>query len=73
MNSSTKEKIALVPLEGELKQSHRKREVLDQLNGILGRVDQIMGGGLKGEKFAAYDAFKKAVVTAIGVVKNFRG
>jgi hypothetical protein len=72
MNSSAKEKVALVPLETELRQAHRRREVLDQLSESLGRVGQILRGGLSPEQFSAYEALQKGLKAAVGIVKNFR-
>jgi hypothetical protein len=67
------EKVVLVPLEKGLRDPNRKREVLDQLTGALGKTEQVLRGGLDGAMFAAYDSFKKALKAAISVVKNFRG
>jgi hypothetical protein len=72
MNSSAQKKITLVPLERELRDSHKKREVVDQLTAMGGQVGRILGAGLDGEKFSAYDALRKAIAVALGVVKNFR-
>jgi hypothetical protein len=72
MNASLKEKVAMVPLEKELREAHRRRQVLDQLAEALGATERIIRGGLDGEKFAAYEAFRRALVAATGVVKNFR-
>ena len=65
-------KIVLVPLETELRDPLRRREVLDQLMEGLGRVNQILLGGLEPERFSAYGALKKSFISAIFVVRNFR-
>ncbi|MDR1435944.1 MAG: EscE/YscE/SsaE family type III secretion system needle protein co-chaperone [Puniceicoccales bacterium] len=66
-------KIALVPLELELCSPSRRREVLDKLMAGLGRINQILLGGLDPKRFAAYESLKKSFLAAIFVIKNFRG
>ncbi|MDR0339984.1 MAG: hypothetical protein LBH53_00225 [Puniceicoccales bacterium] len=67
------ETATLVPLERELRNSVRRREVLEQLMDGLGQVNRILMSGLDQQRFAAYGALKKSFLAAIGVVKNFRG
>ncbi|MDR2664490.1 MAG: hypothetical protein LBB14_03135 [Puniceicoccales bacterium] len=67
------EKPTLVPLERELRDPVRRREVLNQLMDGLGQVNRILMGGLDRERFVAYGALKKSFLAAVGVIKNFRG
>ncbi|MDR0678674.1 MAG: hypothetical protein LBF24_00240 [Puniceicoccales bacterium] len=63
----------LIPLERELRDPMRRREVLERLMDGLGQVNRLLMSGLDQQRFAAYGALKKSFLTAIGVVKNFRG
>ncbi|MDR2667658.1 MAG: hypothetical protein LBB38_01270 [Puniceicoccales bacterium] len=64
--------VVMVPLENELRDPLRRREVLNQLMEGLGRVNQILLGGLDRKRFAAYESLKKSFLAAIFVIKNFR-
>ncbi|MDR2030406.1 MAG: hypothetical protein LBP65_03005 [Puniceicoccales bacterium] len=71
-HSEKKEKIRLVPLETELANPVRMREVLNQLAAARGEVERLLRGGVDGAQFFALEAFRQAVVAATSVAKNFR-
>jgi hypothetical protein len=66
------ERPVLVPLERELRDSVRRRELMDQLMAGLGRVNQLLLGGMDRKRYGAYASLKKSFLAAIDVLKNFR-
>jgi hypothetical protein len=72
-SSRKKEKVSLVPLESELKDSRRRKEVLDKLDSFFRHVSQSIASGLSEKQFVARDSLRKAITMAISVVKNYRG
>ncbi|MDR3317103.1 MAG: hypothetical protein LBS68_03510 [Puniceicoccales bacterium] len=68
-----KTKISLVPLEEELRESWKRRQVLDRLNGILAELPAILSHDIEPGQYEARDSFRRAVTIALGIVKNFRG
>ncbi|MDR3117277.1 MAG: hypothetical protein LBT98_01775 [Puniceicoccales bacterium] len=71
--SAKKGKIKLVPLEEELAQAHRRREVTNQLLEAKNLVDQLLRGGqLDGDHLAALEKFRRALDGGLSTVKNFR-
>ncbi|MDR2576588.1 MAG: hypothetical protein LBC42_00875 [Puniceicoccales bacterium] len=71
-NSSKKERVTLVPLENELRNPARRKEILDQLNDMLRQVSLSMNVGLSEKQFVARDSLRKAISVATSIVKNFR-
>jgi hypothetical protein len=71
VNFSKKEKISMVPLERELANAHRRREVLDELLEISRAVELVQRSGLGGGEFTAWEKFRRAVLAAIGIIKKF--
>ena len=62
-----------MPLEEELAQSHRRREVTNQLLEARNLTYQLLRGGqLDGDQTAALEKFRRALETGLSVVKNFR-
>lgn len=70
MNQPVKEKISFVPLEKELRQPFRQREVLNQLKEYEGLVRRLIQAGMPQERFERYNGLMKAIMEAENVVKR---
>ena len=71
MNRLEKEKVDFVPLEKELKQPFRQREILNELKNYEGLVRRLIQVGMPKERFARYNGLLKAILEAETVVKKF--
>jgi hypothetical protein len=70
--SQRKEKITMVPLERELVNAGRRREIMDELLAMQREVDLLMKAQLDGATFSAWEKFRQAIMAAIGIIKSFR-
>ncbi|MDR2677571.1 MAG: hypothetical protein LBB26_03345 [Puniceicoccales bacterium] len=64
--------IRMVPLEGELSDLARKKQVEDLFYQELGNVRRILREGLDSYRFRGYSRFVKSLEAGIKVVKNYR-
>ncbi|MDR0727583.1 MAG: hypothetical protein LBF26_01655 [Puniceicoccales bacterium] len=68
----TKVGIHMVPLERELFDPARKKEVEDLFYRELGNVRRILREGLDRRSFGGYSRFAKALEAGIRVVRGYR-
>ncbi|MDR1456746.1 MAG: hypothetical protein LBI34_01665 [Puniceicoccales bacterium] len=65
--------ISMVPLERELRDPARRKQVENFFYQELGNVRQILREGLDSHRFHGYSRFVKSLEAGIRVVKGFRG
>ncbi|MDR2341217.1 MAG: hypothetical protein LBD72_02735 [Puniceicoccales bacterium] len=71
-SGDAKVEICMVPLERELLDPARRKEVVDLFYQELGNVKRILREGLDSRRFHGYSRFIKSLEAGIRVVRGYR-